>query len=64
MKYLLAAIIFWGLTGHAYSGIDAGFDPPGWRKFEGDHFMVLCPPGSDEDSAHAVLDHAEDYYRY
>jgi len=52
---------FFLIAGSAW-GFDASFDPEGWLKFEGDHFVVLCPPGIDEDEAHAVLDHAEDYY--
>jgi hypothetical protein len=55
-------MMFLGLTAQAWSGIDAGFDPPGWLKFQGEHFTVFCPPGGDEDNAHAVLDHAEEYY--
>src|SRR5208283_1102149 len=62
MKNLLIAIIFFGFGAQAWGGIDANFEPPGWLKFEGDHFVVLCPPGSDEDEAPAILDHAENYY--
>ncbi len=34
----------------------------GWLKFEGDHFVVLCASSDDEDMAHDILNHAEDYY--
>jgi hypothetical protein len=50
------------MTGHARADIDASFQPQGWLKFEGDHFVVLCPSSDDEELAHEVLDHAEDYY--
>jgi len=64
MKYsFLIVMMFFGLMSKAWGGIDAGFDPPGWSKFDGEHFTVLCPPHGDEDNAHAVLDHAEEYYR-
>ena len=62
MKHLWLATIFFGLTLNAWGSIDANFEPPGWLKFEGDHFVVLCPPASDEDNARAILDHAENYY--
>jgi hypothetical protein len=42
--------------------IDSSFDPPGWPKFEGDHFEVLCQSNDDEDLARDILNHAEDYY--
>lgn len=42
--------------------IDDSFEPPGWLKFQGDHFVVLCPTSGDEDAAHALLNHAEEYY--
>jgi hypothetical protein len=60
--FILTALLFLGMTAFARADIDAGFDPPGWLKFQGDHFVVLYAPGGDEDMAHGVLDHAENYY--
>ena len=59
----LITVLFFGLTTQACAGIDENFDPPGWHKFQGDHFVVLCASGEDEDMANGVLNHAEDYYR-
>ena len=61
--FLLVAILFFCMAGQARAGIDASFDPPGWLKFKGDHFVVLCAGSADEDMAHDILNHAEDYYR-
>jgi len=62
VKYLLIfAILFFGITGQARA-IDASFEPQGWLKIEGNHFVVLCSSSDDEDMAHAILEHAEDYY--
>jgi len=44
------------------SAIDDSFEPPGWFKAEGDHFVVLYPLSEDEDTAQGILNHAEDYY--
>jgi hypothetical protein len=54
--------VFFGMTAQALAGIDSSFDPSGWLKFEGDHFVVLCATSDDEDLAHDILDHAEEYY--
>ena len=63
MKYFYLAIILVFLSGvHVWAGIDSGFDPAGWLKVEGDHFVVLYPVSDDADTAQAILDHAEDYY--
>jgi len=63
VKYLLLfAFVFFGTTVPARAGIDSSFNPAGWLKFEGDHFVVLCATSDDEDLAHDILDHAEDYY--
>src|ERR1700761_7926207 len=63
VKYLfLSVFLFFGMTSHAFAEIDSSFDPPGWLKFEGDHFVVLCPSGNDEEMAHGILNQAEDYY--
>ncbi|MBF0505010.1 MAG: hypothetical protein HQL14_07905 [Candidatus Omnitrophica bacterium] len=62
MKYLLIFFIFLALSVRAWGGVDANFDAPGWLKFEGEHFTVLCPPGSDEEQARAVINRAERYY--
>ena len=56
------AIVWMSVAPYAWGSIDANFEPPGWLKFEGDHFVVLCPPTSDEDNARTILDHAENYY--
>jgi hypothetical protein len=50
------------MTAQVRAGIDSSFDPAGWLKFDGDHFVVLCASSDDEDLAHDILDHAEDYY--
>ena len=63
--FLLVAflfIMFFILTVPAWAGIDASFDPAGWLKFSGDHFVVLCSSSDDEDLAQDILNHAEDYY--
>ena len=60
--FLLIVVLFFGMTPQARSGIDGSFDPAGWLKFKGDHFVVLCASGEDEDLANSVLNHAEDYY--
>ena len=63
MKYFsFVVMMFLVLSCPAWGSIDANFEPPGWLKFEGDHFMVLCPPQGDEDNAHTILEHAENYY--
>jgi hypothetical protein len=62
MKYLFSFLILFFLTTARSWAIDASFEPPGWLKFEGDHFVVLCATSEDEDTAHAILDHAEEYY--
>jgi hypothetical protein len=63
VKYiLLTALMFFAMTGRGWASIDASFDPPGWLKYSGDHFIVLCPSSDDEDAAHEILDHAEEYY--
>jgi hypothetical protein len=54
--------LFFGMTVPVHADIDPSFSPPGWLKFEGDHFVVLCATSDDEDVAHEILDHAEDYY--
>ena len=50
------------MTAVVRADINANFDPPGWLKFEGDHFVVLCSSRDDEQWAHNILNHAEDYY--
>jgi len=50
------------MTIAAHADIDASFDPAGWLKFEGDHFVILCASSDDEEMAHDILNHAEDYY--
>ena len=61
-SFFLIAFLFFVMTASAWGDIDASFNPPGWLKFEGDHFEILCASGDDEDIAHAILDHAENYY--
>jgi len=51
------------MTRGVSAAIDGSFNPGSWLKFQGDHFVVLCASGEDEDFAHEVLNHAEDYYR-
>src|SRR5271170_7898738 len=50
------------MTARAHAGIDASFQPAGWLSSEGDHFVVLYPTSDDEDMAHDILNHAEEYY--
>ena len=59
--FFLLVFLFFGMTVKAQA-IDASFNPPGWLTFEGDHFVVLCPSSDDEEAAHAILNHAEEYY--
>ncbi|MDE2027352.1 MAG: hypothetical protein KGK03_02440 [Candidatus Omnitrophica bacterium] len=59
---VLSAILFLTVQANAPADIDASFAPPGWQQFQGDHFVVLCPPGDTQDFANDVLNHAEDYY--
>jgi len=60
--FLSFVFLFFGMTVNAKAGFDSSFDPSGWLKFEGDHFEVLCATSDDEDIAHDILNHAEDYY--
>jgi len=61
-RYILLFIfLFFGISNHAWA-FDSSFEPPGWLKFDGDHFEVLCSSSDDEDLAHDVLNHAEEYY--
>jgi hypothetical protein len=64
MRQIFYLIIFFlmYMPVQARADIDASFDPPGWLKFSGDHFIVLCASSDDEDTAHAILNHAEEYY--
>ncbi len=55
-------LLFFGMTTRGWADIDSNFSPPGWLSFQGDHFVVLCASSDDEDMAHEVLDHAEEYY--
>ncbi len=59
---LLFIFLFFGMTVPVWAGIDASFEPEGWLKFDGDHFQVICQSSDDEDMAHDILNHAEDYY--
>jgi hypothetical protein len=61
-KFFLTIFLFFVMTVYARADIDSSYDPPGWLKVEGDHFVVLYPTSDDEDAAHEILDHAEDYY--
>ena len=60
--FFLFTFLFFVMTAHAKAGIDSSFDPSGWLKFEGDHFVVLCASSDDADTAQDILNHAEDYY--
>ena len=46
--YLIAYTVLW-YDSLVRADIDASFDPPGWLKFEGDHFVVLCRSRSDDE---------------
>jgi hypothetical protein len=54
--------LFFGISLLAWADIDSSFNPPGWQKLKGDHFVVLFPASGDEDMAHGILNHAEEYY--
>jgi len=60
--FLLVSFLFLGMIGPVQAGIDSSFEPAGWLKFAGDHFVVLCSSSDDEDLAQDILNHAEDYY--
>ena len=62
VRYLfLTAFLFFGMVGQA-GAIDDSFEPAGWLNVKGDHFVVLYPVRDDEEMAHGILDHAENYY--
>jgi hypothetical protein len=63
LKYLLLIfLLFFGMTAHGWAAIDDSFDPQGWLKASGDHFVVLYSSSEDADTANDILNHAEDYY--
>ena len=59
--FFLFVTLFFVMTAKALA-IDSSFEPAGWLKFQGDHFMVMCESGDDQDLAQDILNHAEDYY--
>ena len=60
--FFLISILLFLMPIHSQAAIDSSFEPPGWLKFSGDHFTVFCPTSEDEDEAHTILNHAEEYY--
>lgn len=59
---LLSAVVLFCLPSITGFAIDDSFEPPGWSKVAGDHFVVLYGGQDDSDLAHSILNHAEDYY--
>jgi hypothetical protein len=60
-QFFITIFLFFAVSANAHA-IDSSFEPQGWLKFEGDHFVVLYEPGDDQDMANDVLNRAEDYY--
>ncbi len=54
--------MFFVIPANTRADVDDSFNPQGWLSFSGDHFVVLCASSDDEELAHEVLNHAEDYY--